>query len=286
MNRWKTLVLLATLTALLLWVGQALGGRTGLWVAFAAAAVMNLGTWWFADRLVLRMYHARELGPGEAPALRATVERLAHRAGLPMPRLYIVPEEAPNAFATGRDPAHGVVAVTEGLLRVLDRDETAAVIAHELGHIKHRDTLVMSVAATLAGALGMLANAAMWGSFFGVSREEGDGPGPLAGLMGVLIAPLAASLVQMSISRAREYLADEAAARFTGQPLALASALRKIEVWSAEVPMESGTPATAHLLIHNPFHGGLAALFSTHPSTEERIARLENMARRGTAYAA
>ncbi len=280
MNRLKTVMLLATLTALLLWAGQALGGTAGLWFALVLAAAMNLGSYWFADRIVLRMYHAQELGPSSSPELHAMVRELALRAGLPMPRLYLIPEEAPNAFATGRNPANGVVAVTEGLLRMLEPREVAAVIAHELGHIKHRDTLVMAVAATIAGALSMLANAAMWGSLLGQHRsEEDEGGNPMAGLVGVLIAPLAATLVQMSISRAREFLADEAAARYTGTPLALASALRKIEVWSRRVPMETGTPATAHLLILNPFSGeGLARLFSTHPPVEERIARLVAMA--------
>jgi len=203
------------------------------------------------------------------------------RADLPMPRVYLIPEDAPNAFATGRNPQNGIVAVTEGLLRMLDQREVAAVIAHELGHIKHRDTLIMSVAATLAGALSMLANAAMWSSLFGGqhSSEDEEGGHPLAGLLGVLIAPLAATLVQMSISRSREFLADEAAARFTGNPLALAGALRKIAALSQRIPMESGSPATAHLFIHNPFSAeGLAGLFSTHPPPAQRIARLEAMA--------
>ena len=281
MNRLKTLMLLATLTALLLWAGQALAGTAGLWVALAVAAAMNIGTYWFADRIVLRMYRAREVSPLESPELYSTVRELAFRAGLPMPRVYLIPEDAPNAFATGRNPRNGVVAVTEGLLRVLDRREAAAVIAHELGHIKHRDTLIMAVAATFAGALSMLANAAMFGSLLGGGHgasDEEEGGSPLAGLLGVLIAPLAATLVQMSISRAREFMADEAAARYTGMPLALASALRKIEAWSREIPLHSGSPATAHLFILNPFSGGLANLFSTHPPTEKRIERLEAIA--------
>ena len=281
MNRLKTLMLLAVLTALLMWAGQAVDGAAGLWFALAVAAAMNVGAYWFADRIVLRMHHAQEVSPVEAPELYAMVQDLAARADLPMPRLYIIPEEAPNAFATGRNPRNGVVAVTEGLLRVLDRREVAAVIAHELGHIKNRDTLIMAIAATCAGALSMLANAAMFGSLFGAnqSSEDEEGGNPLAGLLGVIIAPIAATLVQMSISRAREFLADEAAARYTGTPLALAGALRKIEAWSREVPMHAGSPATAHLFIHNPFSaGGLANLFSTHPPTEQRVARLEAMA--------
>jgi heat shock protein HtpX len=289
MNRIKTLMLLAALTALLMWAGQALGGATGLWFALFVAAAMNLGAYWFSDKIVLRMYRAQEVSPAESPELYAMVRDLAMRAGLPMPRVYLIPEEAPNAFATGRNPQNGIVAVTEGLLRILDRREVAAVIAHELGHIKHRDTLIMSVAATLAGALSMLANAAMWGSLFGgaQSSDEEEGGSPLAGLLGVLIAPLAATLVQMSISRAREFLADEAAARYTGDPLALARALRKIEAWSQEVPMEAGSPATAHMFIHNPFSAeGLASLFRTHPPTAQRVARLEAMVRGGVRVAA
>lgn len=281
MNQLKTFTLLATLTALLMWAGQAVGGAAGLWFALAVAAAMNIGTYWFADRIVLRMHHAREVSPVEAPELYAMVQDLAVRADLPMPKLYIIAEEAPNAFATGRNPRNGVVAVTEGLLRLLDRREVAAVIAHELGHIKRRDTLIMAIAATFAGALSMLANAAMLGSLFGGRQpsEDEEGGSPLAGLLGVLMAPIAATLVQMSISRAREFMADEAAARYTGTPLALAGALRKIEAWSREIPMQAGSPATAHMFIHNPFSAeGLASLFSTHPPTEQRVARLMALA--------
>jgi len=281
MNRLKTIILLASLTALLMWAGQAVAGAAGLWFALAVAAAMNIGAYWFSDKIVLRMHHGREVSPVQAPELYAMVHDLAVRADLPMPKVYIIPEEAPNAFATGRNPRNGVVAVTEGLLRILDRREAAAVIAHELGHIKHRDTLIMAFAATFAGALSMLANAAMFGSLFGgnQSSEDEEGGSPLAGLLGVLIAPIAATLVQMSISRAREFMADEAAARYSGAPLALASALRKIEAWSRDIPMQAGSPATAHLFIHNPFSvGGLASLFSTHPPTEQRVARLMAMA--------
>jgi heat shock protein HtpX len=281
MNRFKTVALLASLTALLLWAGQALGGAAGLWFALPIAAAMNIGAYWFSDRIVLRMHNAREIQPGESAELYAMVRNLAVRANLPMPKLYIIPEDAPNAFATGRNPEKGVVAVTDGLLRVLDRNEVAAVIAHEMGHIRNRDTLIMAVAATFAGALSMLANAAMFGSLFGGGRSSDDeeGGSPLGGLLGVMIAPIAATLIQMSISRGREFLADEAAANYTGQPLALASALRKIEALSQEIPMQAGSPATAHLYIQNPFTaGGLAGLFSTHPSTEARVARLTAMA--------
>ena len=288
MNRLKTLILLAMLTALLAWGGQVLAGPVGMWVALALAGVMNLGAYWFADRIVLRMHHAREIGPVESPELYSTVKNLAMRAGLPMPRLFVIPEDAPNAFATGRNPRKGVVAVTEGLVRSLDRREVAAVIAHELGHIKHRDTLIMAVAATFAGALSYLANAAMWGSLFGLTNsDEEDGGSPFAGVLGIILAPIAAMLVQMSISRSREFMADEAAASYTGTPLTLASALRKIEGRNQQIPMYSGSPATAHLYIYNPFSaGGLATLFSTHPPTEQSIARLEAMAFRRPPVAA
>jgi heat shock protein HtpX len=286
MNRLKTVVLLATLTALLLWAGQALGGETGLVLAVVAAGAMNLGAWWWSDRLVLAMYRARPVGPQDAPELHAIVRELALRARIPMPRLYVIPEEAPNAFATGRGPAHAAVAVTEGLLQVLDRREVAGVIAHELAHVKHRDTLVMTVAATLAGAISMLANLGQWTLLLGgrSSGEGEDAPHPAAGLLGVLVAPFAAMLVQAAISRSREFLADEGGARLTRDPRALASALTKLDAWSRRVPMGAGSPATAHLFIVNPFTGGgLLRLFSTHPSTEARVARLLTLERTGLA---
>ena len=280
LNSVKTFTLLAALTALVLWIGQALGGKAGLMLALSLAAAMNLGSYWFADRLILRTYNAQEVTAAESPRLYATVSDLANRAGLPMPRVYLIPEAAPNAFATGRNAKHGVVAVTEGLLGGLDSREVAAVIAHELGHIENRDTLIMSVAAALAGALSMVANASMWGSLFGGSRaDEEEGGSPFGGFLAMLAAPVAASLVQMSISRSREFLADEAAARITGDPLALAGALRKIEASSHSIPMEAGSPAMAHMFIHNPFSlEGIASLFSTHPPVGERVARLERMA--------
>lgn len=279
MSNVKTIVLLATLTALLMWGGSAVGGQAGMWFALALAAAMNLGAWWFSSAIVLRMHRAAEVSEFESPELYRMVRELAIRAGLPMPRVYIIPEDAPNAFATGRSPKHGVVAVTAGLLRALDRREVAAVVAHELGHIKYRDTLTMAIAATFAGALSMIANSALWSSLLGGGSDDEEGANPIGGLLGVLVAPLAATLVQMSISRAREFVADEAAARYTGDPLALASALRKIEAWSRRIPMEAGSPSTAHLFIQNPFSTeGLASLFSTHPPTEARVARLEAMA--------
>lgn len=279
MNRLKTMMLLATLTALLMWAGNAFGGKAGMWMALVIAGAMNIGTYWFADRIVLRMHRAQEVSPAQAPELYGMVQDLAMRAQLPMPRVYIIPEDAPNAFATGRNPKKGVVAVTEGLIRALDRRELAGVIAHELAHIKHRDTLIMAIAATFSGALSMLADMFMWGSLFGGQQDSEEGGSPMGGILGVIMAPIAAMLVQMSISRAREFMADEGAARVTANPLALASALRKIEAWSQRIPMQTGSPATAHLYIQNPFSGsGLANLFSTHPPTEQRIARLMAMA--------
>jgi len=280
-NRLKTMALLATLTALFLWVGAALGGQTGLVTALVFAGAMNFASWWFSDKIVLRMHGAQEVSPEQAPELYHMVRDLATRANLPMPRVYIIPEEAPNAFATGRDPKHGAVAVTAGLLRYLKRDEIAGVIAHELAHIRNRDTLIMTVAAAIAGALSMLANMAMFSSMFGGrSHDEGEeGANPLAGLLGIVVAPILATLIQMAISRSREFLADEAAASISGQPLALANALRRIERWSHEAPMHTASPATAHLFIANPFSGGgMLRLFSTHPPTEARISRLEAMA--------
>lgn len=279
--RMKTLLFLATLTALVLFVGQALGGTTGFVIALVFAGAMNFASYWWSDRIILRMYGAHEVSEHDAPELHAIVRELAQRAAIPMPRVYLIPEEAPNAFATGRNPQHGAVAVTVGLMRLLDRRELAGVIAHELGHVKNRDTLVMTITASIAGALSMLANMAMWSSLFGGSSDDDEeGSSPVAGLLGIIIAPIAASLIQMAISRSREFMADEAGARLTGDPLALAGALRKIEQWSQQVPLHSGTPATAHLFIINPFSGGgLVRLFSTHPATDDRISRLEMMAR-------
>ncbi|MFN7931118.1 MAG: zinc metalloprotease HtpX [Blastocatellia bacterium] len=275
--RLKTVLLLATLTALVLLIGQVLGGTTGFVLALGFAGIMNFASYWWADRIVLRMYGAQEVTAAEAPQLHALVQELAQQAALPMPKVYIIPEATPNAFATGRNPQHSAVAVTEGLLQLLDQRELTAVLAHELGHVKNRDTLIMTVAASIAGALSMLANMALWSSFFGgaSSDDDEDNGGLFGGLLGVIFAPILASLIQMAISRSREFIADETAARLTGDPMALASALRKIEGWSQQVPMQAGSPATAHLFIINPFSGGgLVQLFSTHPSTQSRIERL------------
>lgn len=287
MNRLKTTILLATLTGLLLFVGQAVGGRGGMIIAFIFAVLMNGGAYWFSDTLALQMAGAREVSAVEAPMLHRLVAELARRAQIPSPRVYIVESEAPNAFATGRNPAHGAVAVTTGLLRILNRTELAAVIAHELGHIKNRDTLISAVAATVAGAITMLANMAQWALMFGghtvsTSERDEEDAGGLAGLFGglvmIILAPIAATLIQLAISRTREFSADAAGAWIVGDPLALASALRKLERWSARLPMAIN-PAAAHMYIVNPLHGSATAgLFRTHPPTDERIAHLEQLA--------
>jgi heat shock protein HtpX len=281
MNRMKTYLLLAALTSLLLVAGQAMGGRGGLMLALAFAVVMNVGSYWFSDTIVLRMHNAQEIGPSDSPEIYSMVQRLVQKANIPMPKLYIIPDDSPNAFATGRSPAKGAVAMTQGILKVLSMEELEGVIAHELAHIAHRDTLIMTVSATIAGALSSLGNMAMWGAMFGGGRshDEEDGGHPVAMLVSAIVAPFAAMLIQMAISRSREYLADEAAAKYSGKPWALANALRKIEAWSHRIPMESGSPATAHMYISNPFSGGMASLFSTHPPTAERVARLEQMGR-------
>lgn len=279
MNRLKTVMLLATLTALMLWIGFSLGGQQGLMIALVLAGLMNVVSYWWSDKIALRMHRAQPLSEEEAPELHDILRTLAQRANIPTPALYLIPEQAPNAFATGRNPSHAAVAVTAGLTQLLSRDEITGVMAHELGHVKNRDTLIMTVAATLAGALTMLAR---FGMLTGGSRQQdgrrrvGD---PLITMLAVMLAPVAAALIQMAISRSREFLADDAGAEFSRNPLALAQALRKISGASHQIPMRSGSPATAHLFIMNPLTGGgWTALFSTHPPVEQRIARLEAMA--------
>jgi len=282
MNRLKTAVLLASLTALFLWIGQALGGRQGMQFALIFAILMNFTAYWFSDKIVLRLYSAQELTESDAPQLFSIIGRLSQTFGIPMPRIYSIPQEAPNAFATGRNPDHAAVAVTLGILDLLSNEELEGVLAHELSHVINRDTLISTVAATLAGALSHLANMAMWGMMWSGGRRSSEndrGGNPLLALIGILVAPLAAALIQMAISRAREFQADETGAKTSHNPLALANALRKIETWKGRRPMTLGTPATAHLFIINPFSAqGLTRLFSTHPPTEERIRRLETMA--------
>jgi heat shock protein HtpX len=279
MNTLKIVFLMTFLTVLLVAVGQATFGSQGAVTALVIAAVLNLFTYFFSDRMVLASTGARLVTEAEAPELYAVVRSLAQKAGVPMPRVAVIPEEAPNAFATGRDPAHAVVAATEGILRILDRDELEAVLSHELGHVTNRDILIGAITATLAGALTHLAQMAMWTGGGRRDNREGGGSG-LVGLLALLLAPIAAAIVQAMISRQKEFRADETGAALSGKPLALASALRKLEAASQRVPMEA-TPAQAHLFTVNPFGGGLARLFSTHPPTEERVARLEAMAHGG-----
>ncbi len=268
---------MAGLTALALGIGYLLGGRGGIVIAFVFALIMNFGSYWFSDKIVLGMYGARPVEPGEAPDLYRMVERLSANAGLPVPRLYVMNSPTPNAFATGRDPQHGVVAVTTGILQLLSRDELEGVVAHELAHIKNRDMLTSTIAATMAGAITSIAQMAMWASMFAGHREDREegGLGGVGALLMVIVAPIAAALIQMAISRSREYAADADGARISGKPLGLASALTRLERGVHAVPMNAN-PATAHMFIVSPLlGGGLARLFSTHPSTQDRVQRLQ-----------
>jgi len=278
----KTFLLLSLLTGLIIVFGAAVGGRGGIMFALVFALIMNVGSYWFSDKIVLAMYRAQEVGPADAPGLHRMVEDLAREAGIPKPRVCIIPQDAPNAFATGRDPAHGVVAVTQGLLRLLGPEELKGVLAHEMGHITNRDILIQTVAGVLASVIMSLSMLARWGALFGgVGRsDEEGGSNPLVLLIMAIIAPFAAMLIQMAISRSREYLADATGARLAHNPLALAGALEKLHAYSQRVPMPLGNQATAHMFIVNPFSGRqLAGLFSTHPPMEERVQRLRAMAR-------
>ncbi|OGL04771.1 MAG: protease HtpX [Candidatus Rokubacteria bacterium RIFCSPHIGHO2_12_FULL_73_22] len=278
-NVFKTGMLLAVLTAMLVLLGGALGGERGMLVAFVLAAVMNFVSYWFSDRIVLAMYGAQPVDEAQAPGLHAIVRRLATRAGLPMPRLYLIPSDTPNAFATGRDPQHAVVAVTAGILRVLEDAELEGVLAHELAHVKNRDVLISTVAATLAGAITYLAHMAQWAAIFGGrSRDDDEGGNPVALILLAVLAPIAALLVQLAVSRGREFQADATGARVAGHPQGLIGALQKLERANEALPMAQANPATAHLFIVNPLSGQtLARLFSTHPPLEERIARLHGL---------
>lgn len=273
-NTVKTVFLLGLLSGLLLVIGELLGGQTGLVIAFGFAVVMNFGSYWFSDKVVLRMYRASEVGP-EHPLHQMTA-RLAQQAGLPLPRVFVIPDDSPNAFATGRNPKHAAVAATQGILRVLDERELEGVIAHELAHVKHRDILISSVAATVAATIMMIARMAQFAAIFGGfgGRGERGGSNPIALIATIILAPLSAMLIQAAISRSREFAADRGAAEIVGSPYGLADALRKIESAARRVPMNAN-PATAHMFIMKPFSGrGMMALFSTHPPTEQRIQRL------------
>jgi heat shock protein HtpX len=282
MNGFKTMLLMVTLTLMLVFVGGALGGRTGMTFALVMAFGMNFISYWFSDKIVLRMYGAQQVTESESPELFGTVRRLAQRAGLPMPKVYIIQEDQPNAFATGRNPEHGAVAVTTGIMRGLTREELEGVLAHELAHIRNRDILVSTIAAAIAGAISYLAQMAQWAMIFGGGRSNDDDEGgsPIAALVMMIVGPIAAMLVQMAISRSREYGADAGGAEISGNPMYLANALKKLDTASHSIRMDAN-PATSHMFIVNPLTGGgIIKLFSTHPPMEERIARLEAMGHR------
>ncbi len=276
-NQIRTMLLLAVLTGVILWVGRVIGGPGGMVIALVLAGAMNFLAYWHSDKIVLRMYRAREVTPQDAPKLYRLVSGLAQQAGLPVPRVYVIPQDAPNAFATGRNPEHAVVAVTEGLLKLMDTDELAGVLAHELGHVKNRDILIGSIAATMAGAVMVLASLARWSALFGGfgGRDDNEGGGGILGLLAMsIIAPVAAMIIQMAISRSREFLADSTSAEITQNSEGLARALEKLGAYSKRIPM-AAQPATAHMFIVNPLSGrSLMNLFSTHPPLKERIARL------------
>jgi heat shock protein HtpX len=279
MNTMKTAVLMSGLMALLMAIGS-LWGRNGMMLFFLIGLGTNLFSYWFSDKIVLRMYGAREVNENDAPALYGVTRQLARKAGMPMPKVYLIPSDGLNAFATGRNPRHAAVAATEGLVRLLDRRELAGVMAHELSHINNRDILIGTIAAAIAGAISMIASVAQWGMIFGGfggRRDDEDRGGGIAQLAMIILAPIAAMLIQMAISRSREYQADASGARLSGDPRALASALRKLHMAAQRIPMDA-SPATAHMFIVNPLRaGGIASLFSTHPPMEERVARLEAM---------
>ena len=286
MNTFRTTILLAVLTALLVWIGDMLGGRQGAVIALVIAGGMNFFSYWFSDKIVLKMYGGQEITANDDPELYGLVSDLATRAGLPMPKVYVIPEETPNAFATGRNPQHAAVAVTQGIRRILNKRELAGVLGHELSHVVNRDILVSTIAATLAGAISYMAQMAQWAMIFGGNRDrddEGGGSNIFGLIVMMIVAPLAAMLIQMAVSRSREYGADAGGAKITGDPLALASALKKLHIGSQQIPLQASPAAanaTAHMFIVNPLTGrSMAALFSTHPPMEERVRRLEEMAR-------
>ena len=279
MNTLKITFFLTCLTLLMVAMGNAIGGQGGMVIALLLAGGMNFFSYWYSDKIVLKMYKAKEVSENESPTFYRMVKGLAERAGMPMPKVYIIPSESPTAFATGRNPQNAAVAATEGIMRILSADELEGVMAHELAHVQNRDTLISTIAATFAGAIAMLGNMLQWAAIFGGGRDEEEGGGSmLGGLAMAFIAPMAAMLIQMAVSRSREYLADASGAKICGNPLALARALNKLQLASQQVPMSEATPATSHMFIVNPLKGAsLAKLFSTHPPMEERIARLQAM---------
>ena len=279
MNTLKTAFFLTLLTLLLIFIGRILGGNSGMVIALIFAAILNLGSYWFSDKIVLGIYRAQKIEEGDNPGLYRIIRRIASQAGLPMPKVYIIPTDSPNAFATGRNPEHSAVAVTSGILRILSEEELEGVISHEMSHIKNRDILISSIVATVAGAISMLAQMAQFAAIFGGGRDEENRGGGLGLLFMAIIAPIAALLIQLAISRSREYQADESGAKISHKPLALAGALKKLSYASQRIPLQAN-PSTAHLFIVNPLTGkGLASLFSTHPPLEERISRLEGLAK-------
>ncbi|MBP2640169.1 MAG: hypothetical protein H6Q66_1120 [Firmicutes bacterium] len=286
MNTIKTTILLAALTGLLLAVGAFFGGNSGMAIMLVLSIIMNFASYWYSDKIVLSMYGAREVSPHEEPELIRMVSGLAQKARLPMPKVYVMNTDVPNAFATGRDPEHAAVAVTAGIRRVLNENELEGVLAHELSHVKNRDTLISTVVATIAGVITMIANIAQWTAIFGLGRSNDDNDGA-AGLIETLflivLAPLAATIIQLGVSRSREYLADESGGMMSGDPMSLATALQKIEYYAQHRAMSEATPATSHMFIINPLSGAgsvLKSLFSTHPSTADRVARLEELSRK------
>jgi heat shock protein HtpX len=288
MNGFRTTILLAVLTALVVWIGQMVGGPNGAVIALIFAGAMNFFSYWFSDKIVLKMYGGQQITANDDPELYSLVQELAAKGGLPMPKVYVIPEDAPNAFATGRNPEHAAVAVTQGIRRILNKRELAGVLGHELSHVKNRDILISSIAATLAGAISYMAQMAQFAAIFGGGRSrddgEGNGGGGIFGLLFMMIvAPIAAMLIQMAVSRSREFMADAGGARISGDPLALAGALRKLHMGAQNIPLEVSPAtqnATAHMFIVSPLSGGsFASLFSTHPAMEERVARLEAMAK-------
>ncbi|MFZ3135949.1 MAG: zinc metalloprotease HtpX [Thermodesulfovibrionales bacterium] len=280
MNNIKTLVLLMTLTLILVWAGGAMGGKQGMTIALIFALAMNFFAYWFSDKIVLKMYKAREVKESEAPDLYNIVRMLSQKAEMPMPRVYMIDKEQPNAFATGRNPKHAAVAVTTGIMRILSREELQGVIGHELAHVRNRDILISTIAATIAGAISYLAQMAQWAMIFGGHRgDDEEGDSPVAAFVMMIVGPIAAMIVQMAISRSREYAADKGGAEIAGNPRYLAGALRKLHMASQKIHMDAN-PSTSHMFIVNPLSGGgILKLFSTHPPIEERIARLESMGR-------
>lgn len=282
-NQIKTVLLLGLLSGLFIAIGSYMGGQTGMFIALGFSLFMTAGSYWYSDKIVLRMHNARELGQSDAPALHRMVEELAVQAGIPKPKIYVIAEPVPNAFATGRNPEHGVVAVTEGIMRLLTPEELRGVLAHEIAHIRNRDILIQTVAVVIGSSIVALASMLQWAAIFGVGRssdnEGGGGGGIFGALLMALLAPIAASLIQMALSRSREYVADSTGAQLSHDPMALASALQKIEAYSRGAHMNNLNPATESMYIINPFQGmKISSLFSTHPATEDRVRRLEEMA--------